>query len=483
MAAPTPKCHHPAGRCPALGTPKVVPLPEGPQREVVVPWGPQREPGCQTSLEGSKMLPFPGLVTWDHWSQVLVATSSLGVPTTCPQGFGRQLFPSLLASTEPGAASSWLCPPRQPQGCSGEGSSRRGRHPDPSTLTCLGDTKGDSVPAASRYCWGNEPKRGSGPWGPDPSSAGDLPNPPQPRGCKFLSKFLISCSKSRTRGRNETAPGAACAPLPVGSRENLTRAANPSASSTGDTPHTSGTERQSPPAGALRVPGPPGGAQSSPATGSPLQPPKRREAKETGDLHIKAGGRGEPKGRPEHFQRRQAACCVYYERTGSPVPSGSCTRKRDKFRGAEFPRRAQRQLGAGGKETKPGAVSTSRLPTPRIQPGSKFNGYSSKPPRQCQETPWPGTNSPPPQEQSKAAGCIVLQGAIKSSGKVSLEGGTGGCRCRQHPITRKDEGRGTHVCLSQQGGCTQAGGRCGFAAPARCRSAAEELEVTMLGPG
>lgn len=201
--------------------------------------------------------------------------------------------------------------------------------------------------------------------------------------------------------------------------------------------------------------GTPGGGSEQPGHGVTAAAPKEARGEGDRDRHIKDGGRGEPNGRPEHFQRRQAACCVYYERTGSPVPSGSCTRKRDKFRGAEFPRRAQRQLGAGGKETKPGAGSTSRLPAPRTQPSSKFN---SKPPRQCQETPWPGTNSPPPQEQSKAAGCIVLQGAIKGSGKVSLEGGTGGCRCRQHPVTWEDESRGTHVCLSQQGGCTQAGG-------------------------
>lgn len=42
------------------------PCPKGPQGDVVVPWGPQREPGGRASLEGSKMLPFPGLVARGH---------------------------------------------------------------------------------------------------------------------------------------------------------------------------------------------------------------------------------------------------------------------------------------------------------------------------------------------------------------------------------------------------------------------------------
>lgn len=39
------------------------------------------------------------------------------------------------------------------------------------------------------------------------------------------------------------------------------------------------------------------------------------------------------------------------------------------------------------------------------------------------------------------------------------------------------------VCPSRVDACMHAGRRCGFTAPVRCRSAAEELEVTVLGLG
>lgn len=69
----------------------------------------------------------------------------------------------------------------------------------------------------------------------------------------------------------------------------------------------------------------------------------------------------------------------------------------------------------------------------------------------------------------------MLQGAIKASGKLSLEGRTGlawGVPVQTAPCYMERRGQG-HPGLSQKGGCMHAGGQCSFTAPARCRSAAE----------
>lgn len=78
--------------------------------------------------------------------------------------------------------------------------------------------------------------------------------------------------------------------------------------------------------GGLRVPGPqllravqPWSQRCSPQRGKRGEEDQEQQAKDCSRAALNA--------QPEHFQRQQPACCVYYERTGSPVPSGSCTRK------------------------------------------------------------------------------------------------------------------------------------------------------------
>lgn len=63
------------------GVPRDVPRSEGPQKDTAVPRGPRKEAGGWASLEGSKLLPFPGLLTRGTQHR---GHFSLGVPHAVP---------------------------------------------------------------------------------------------------------------------------------------------------------------------------------------------------------------------------------------------------------------------------------------------------------------------------------------------------------------------------------------------------------------
>lgn len=123
-AAPSIKCHHPAGVCPALGTPKAVPLPEGPQKGGVGTMGTPKGAQLPYLTRGQQNAAVPR--AGDTGPPVPAAGSHSHILFGGPQNLPPQDMEAALPhhSAEQGAANSWLCLPTSCRGCLGEASSR-----------------------------------------------------------------------------------------------------------------------------------------------------------------------------------------------------------------------------------------------------------------------------------------------------------------------------------------------------------------------